>query len=607
MPQTAETEASVSVSVKSPLWKIVWRLLTPAQRRSTIFLFMLMVIGMLIESAGLGLVVPALAFMANDDPSSISPWLANALRSLGNPSREVLIMWGMGTVLAMAIIKAAFMVFLAWKQSAVMADVGAAFAQRLFSNYMMQPWTFHMQRNSAQLCRNVTTEVTYFVTSLNGWLNCLADGLVLVGISAVLLAVQPVGAVVIAIVLGASTYLFQALTRPAVARWGESRQHHEGQKFQHMLQGLHGIKDVKILGRENEFIRNFSGHTTAVARVGQRQALMIQLPRLWYELVAAMGLCLLAFTMLVLGTPSSVFVPTIGLFAVGAFRLLPSVNRLVVNAQNLRYMEPAVNVIAAELACATGRPPNDDLRRANFNSRLELRDICFRYPQISTNALQDVSLTIPRGKSVGFIGESGAGKSTLVDVILGLLEPTGGKILLDGNSIACDLRAWQNLIGYVPQSIYLSDDTLRRNIAFGKTDEEIDETKLVNAIRSAQLAPFVASLPAGLDTFVGERGVRLSGGQRQRIGIARALYHEPEVLVLDEATSALDTETESGVMACVNALQGEKTLIIVAHRMTTVAKCDLLYRLRDGRIVDSGPCDEVLRRAPVAPPEIVVS
>jgi ABC-type bacteriocin/lantibiotic exporter with double-glycine peptidase domain len=292
---------------------------------------------------------------------------------------------------------------------------------------------------------------------------------------------------------------------------------------------------------------------------------------------------------------------------VGAFRLLPSVNRLVVNAQNLRYMEPAVNVIAAELACATGRPPNDDLRRANFNSRLELRDICFRYPQISTNALQDVSLTIPRGKSVGFIGESGAGKSTLVDVILGLLEPTGGKILLDGNSIACDLRAWQNLIGYVPQSIYLSDDTLRRNIAFGKTDEEIDETKLVNAIRSAQLAPFVASLPAGLDTFVGERGVRLSGGQRQRIGIARALYHEPEVLVLDEATSALDTETESGVMACVNALQGEKTLIIVAHRMTTVAKCDLLYRLRDGRIVDSGPCDEVLRRAPVAPPEIVVS
>jgi ABC-type multidrug transport system fused ATPase/permease subunit len=599
---TAET-----TDPRTPTWKKAWRLLTQSQRRNTVFLFVLMVFGMFIESLGVGLVVPALAFMANDDPASISPWFAEVLRGAGNPSRELLIMWGLGAVLVIAIVKAAFMVFLGWKQSAVLADLGTTFAQRLFSNYMTQPWTFHLQRNSAQLLRNVTTEVTLFVTSLNGWLNCLADGLILVGISAVLLVVQPVGAVVIAIVLGASTYLFQTLTRPAVARWGAARQHHEGRKYQHLLQGLHGIKDVKILGRETDFIRMFSSHNATVAHVGQRQALVSQLPRLWYELVAAVGLCLLAFTMLLLRTPQSVFIPTIGLFAVGAFRLLPSVNRLVLNSQHIRFMEPAVNVIAAELDHGIDRPPNDGRRRASFTAHLELRDISYRYPQAATDALRGVSLTIPRGSSVGLIGESGAGKSTLVDLILGLLEPTAGTIALDGHDIAADLRAWQNLIGYVPQSIYLSDDTLRRNVAFGQADEEIDEAKLANAIQSAQLSKFVASLPAGLDTVVGERGVRLSGGQRQRIGIARALYHEPDVLVLDEATSALDTETESGVMACVNALHGAKTLIIVAHRLTTVAKCDLLYRLKDGTIVAAGTCDAVLQAAPAGSPETVAS
>jgi ABC-type multidrug transport system fused ATPase/permease subunit len=598
MHPAAKTTATETAT---PTWKKAWRLLSPHQRRRTVFLFVLMVIGMLIESLGVGMVVPALAFMANDDPGSISPWLAMMLHRLGNPSREQLIIAGLGALLAIAIGKAAFMVFLAWEQARVMADLGTSFAQRLFSKYMTQPWTFHLQRNSAQLCRNVTTEVNLFVTSLNGWLNCLADGLLLLGISLVLLAVQPVGAVVVALVLGSSTYLFQTITRPAVARWGAARQHHEGRKFQHLLQGLHGIKDVKILGREAAFIQMFDAHNAAVARVTQRQGLVNQLPRLWYELVAAAGLCLLAFTMLLLRTPTSVFIPTIGLFAVAAFRLLPSVNRLVLNMQNIRFMEPAVNVITAELSPGSDRPLTDDRRRAGFTSQLKLSDVCYRYPQGASDALRNVSLMIPRGSSIGLIGESGAGKSTLVDLILGLLEPTAGTITLDGTDIAFDLRAWQNLIGYVPQSIFLSDDTLRRNVAFGQADAEIDEARLARAIHTAQLATFVASLPAGLDTFVGERGVRLSGGQRQRIGIARALYHEPEVLVLDEATSALDTETENGVMECVNALHGAKTLIIVAHRLTTVAKCDLLYRLKDGEIVAAGSFDAVAHKVPEKP------
>jgi ABC-type multidrug transport system fused ATPase/permease subunit len=586
---------TTAVPAVTPAWQTAWRLLAPSQRRATLMLFVLMLLGMLIESLGLGMVLPALAFMANDDPGSLSPALAALLHKLGNPSRESLILSGLGAVLAIAAGKAAFMVFLAWEQSKVLADLGASFGQRLFSSYMSQPWTFHLQRNSAQLCRNVTTEVSLFVTALNGWLNCLADLLMLLGITAVLLAVQPVGAVVVASVLGLSTLLFQRLTKPAVSRWGAARQYHEGQKFQHLLQGLHGFKDVRILGREADFIRTFATHNATVARVSQRQSLVIQLPRLWYELVAAAGLCLLACTMLLLKTPTAVFIPTIGLFAMAAFRLLPSINRLVLNLQNIRFMAPAVNVIATELSQGTATALPNDRRRARFTTALELRGVTYRYPQAAVESVKNLSLTVPHGASVGLIGESGAGKSTLVDLILGLLEPTDGKILLDGVDIAADLRAWQNLIGYVPQSIYLSDDSLRRNVAFGQPDDEIDDAKVLTSLDAAQLSGFLSTLPDGLNTFVGERGIRLSGGQRQRIGIARALYHEPEVLILDEATSALDTDTESGVMACVNALQGSKTLIIVAHRLSTVAKCDLLYRINAGEIVAAGSPDVVLR------------
>lgn len=575
-------------------------MVSPQQRRGALALFGLMLVGMVLETVGLGMVVPTLAFMTNDDAAQISPRVAAALHALGNPSREQLIIGGLAALLLVAVGKAVFMVFLAWRQSQFMAGLRSSIAERLFSNYMSQPWTFHLQRNSAQLCRNVNTEVGLFSDALAAGLNCFADALVLVGISVVLLFIQPIGAVVVAMVLGVSTYAFQRATQPAIARWGKLRQQHEGRKVQHLLQGLHGIKDVKLLGREQEFMRMFSGDNVVVSRVLQRQAMVNQLPRLWYELVAVIGLCLLAFTMLMLKTPRSIFIPTIGLFAVAAFRMLPSINRLVLNTQNVRFAMPALSLVTSELEQPPATPPLSHRRRAPFARELVLDDVSFRYPHAVADAIHRISLAIPRGASVGFIGESGAGKSTLIDLILGLIQPTSGRITLDGVDVRSDLRGWQNLIGYVPQSIYLSEDTLRRNIAFGRPDNEIDEPALLRAIQAAQLASFVESLPAGPDTFVGERGIRLSGGQRQRIGIARALYHDPEVLVLDEATSALDTDTERGVMECVNSLHGVKTLVIVAHRLTTVAGCDVLYRLQAGAVAEQGSFTELTRR-PASP------
>jgi ABC-type multidrug transport system fused ATPase/permease subunit len=276
------------------------------------------------------------------------------------------------------------------------------------------------------------------------------------------------------------------------------------------------------------------------------------------------------------------------LFAAAAFRIMPSVNRVLGAVQSLRYGLPVIDVLHAELNLVTPKVAAPQSPAAPFCASLELSQITYTYPLAAEPALKDISLTIRVGESVGFIGESGAGKSTLVDILLGLLNSDMGNVRVDGQDIQSNLRNWQDQIGYVPQLIFLTDDTLRRNVAYGLPAEQIDEAAVWRSISSAQLEQFVNELPLGLDTLVGERGVRLSGGQRQRIGIARALYHNPAVLVLDEATSALDVTTERGVMDAVRSLRGGKTLIIVAHRLSTLEHCDHLFRLKRGRLVAEG-------------------
>jgi ATP-binding cassette, subfamily B, bacterial PglK len=295
----------------------------------------------------------------------------------------------------------------------------------------------------------------------------------------------------------------------------------------------------------------------------------------------------LVFTMLGQGRDAASLVPTLGLFAAAAFRLMPSVNRMLASIQGIRFGLPAIDSVHRELSMDAGTPHRDQAQPISFEREVVARAVSFTYPGKSTPALDGVSLFLRKGQSLGLIGPSGSGKSTLVDVMLGLLPAQSGEILVDGVDIRSNLRGWQNLIGYVPQTIYLTDDTLRRNIAFGVPSSQIDEAAVDRAIRLAQLEDFVLSLDLGLDTVVGERGVRLSGGQRQRIGIARALYHDPPVLVLDEATSALDTDTERGVMQAVTALHGSKTVLVVAHRLSTLEHCDEILELRGGMLVAS--------------------
>lgn len=564
-------------------------LLTPAERRAAVVLFGLMLIGMLFETIGVGLIVPVMTLILQNDLLASHPSIATHLQFLNGVSQRELIAWAILGLVGAYFIKNAFLALLIGKQTYFAYNVQEKLSQRLFTIYLRQPYTFHLQRNSAELVRNITGEVGILTGVLTSGLLMCTEILVSAGIATLLLLVEPVGAVLAVFVFGGAAWLFNRVTRDKISQWGLERQIHDGLRLQHLQQGLGGAKDVKLLGREGEFLSQFQTHNVKSTRVWRLQATLQSYPRLMFEMLAVGGLAILVWSMLARQRDLASIVPTLGLFAAAAFRLMPSVNRILTAVQNLRYTVPVIGSLYRETQL-----PVPDAKAATsagpvpFGKELRITGLDYRYPGAAQLALDGVSLAIRRGETVGFIGVSGSGKSTLVDVILGLLSPERGKVEVDGKDIQKDLRSWQDQIGYVPQSIYLTDDTLRRNVAFGVRDEEIDNVAVERAVRSAQLDTFVDSLPDGLDTMVGERGIRLSGGQRQRIGIARALYHDPSVLVLDEATSALDTDTETGVMQSVTALHGSKTIVIVAHRLTTVEKCDRLIRLEAGRVLEEG-------------------
>lgn len=573
----------------------IYNLLIPSEHRRAWILLALMMVGMLLETLGIGLIIPVITLMMQGDIVNSYPALIPVFNFLGQPSQTELITLVMLGLVGVYLVKNLFLAFLSWRQVHFTFDIQANLSRRLFTIYLRQPYTFHLQRNSAELIRNVTSEVGIFTGVVTSVLLLVTEIMVLIGIALLLLFVEPLGAVIVAVVLGGAAWVFHRITRERISSWGTERQFHDGLRIQHLQQGLGGAKDVKLLGRESDFLAQYHLHNKKSARVWKLQSTLQNFPRLIFELLAVTGLAILVLTMLGQGRDMASIIPTLGLFAAAAFRLMPSVNRVLSAVQSLRYSLPVVNTLYKEINLFTPESVSDKTgHHKTFNNNLRLAELKYQYPGAALLALDGISINIQKGEMVGLIGASGSGKSTLIDVILGLLTPSAGLVEVDGQDIQLALRQWQDQIGYVPQSIYLTDDTLRRNIAFGLPNEQINEIAIMQAVHAAQLDEFVSSLPDGIETMVGERGIRLSGGQRQRIGIARALYHEPDVLVLDEATSALDTATESGVMQAVMALHGKKTIIIVAHRLSTVEHCDRLYRLDQGRVVEEGVPAEII-------------
>jgi ABC-type multidrug transport system fused ATPase/permease subunit len=557
-------------------------------------LFALMLVGTLLETLSVGLLIPVLSVLTSTSSNIKFPF--GTLHT--DLDRSTIIWIVVIGVLIVYVLKNVFLAVSVWIQRGFLTRLTARFGSQILKSYILQPFSFHLKKNSSTLIRNTQDASVLVAGGIEPLLTLVSEGLIAAALFLVLIVVEPLGTIVVVATLVLATMLFHRISDSKLQRWGTLRQFEKGKIIQTIQQSLGAVKDIQVLNRENWFISEHNRHQEQDGRLLRKIITIQSLPRLWLEVMAIGGLTGLIGVMLSSGNEASEIVPVVGLFAATAFRVLPSINKIVGSKQQLKVSRAAIETIYSDLHLPTRNVSTAHAAQLSFEN-IEVVDLVFSYEGIDAPVLSDVNVRVQSGEAVGFVGQSGSGKSTLIDIMLGLLEAKSGSVKINSRDINDVKQSWQQQIGYIPQAIFLMDDSLRRNIAIGIADSDIDEVAVREALKSAQLEDFVASLPEGLDTVVGERGVRLSGGQRQRIGIARALYHRPSVLVLDEATSSLDTETEHGVMQAVRALQGDKTVLIVAHRLSTVEYCDRLYRLDVGRIVDEGKFEEVMNRTQI--------
>ena len=559
----------------------------------------LTMVAALFETCGAAAVF-LLVKIVNDPAESASlPFVSSFADWLGLKEAQSIILAFTVALATFYLLKNLFTMLHTYALGAVASHSTATFARRLFQAYLAQPYAFHFRRNSSDLIRNLTTSVQEaFRVFLGSVLTLVTEALVVAGIAVVLLVAAPMATLLLVGVFGTLAFLLVWFTQRTFAAWGEQEHGLQQQVVKTAQQTLGGIKELKISGREIFFYESFSAVQGQLARIHRLRTTLLGLPRVLVETAFIFGILSLVTFMAFTSTRQADLLPLLGLYAYAGFRVIPSLNRILMHAGIVQGSSAAVSQVYDDLQKlpALGLREADHLRPAPlpFTNQLVVDGLSFTYEGSTTPAVNDIHATIRHGESIGIVGPTGAGKSTLLDLFLGLLSATSGSITVDGRDIDDNIRAWQRKIGYVPQEIYLLDDTLRRNIALGLTDAEISEEHVQTALRLAQLDSFVSTLPRGLDTEVGERGIRLSGGQRQRLGIARSLYHGPELLIFDEATSALDNQTESEITRAIESLHGKKTLIIVAHRLTTIHNCDRLLFLKDGKLETSGSYDELL-------------
>lgn len=569
-------------------------------QKRLIILIILMFFGMLFEMIGLGILIPIFGIIFdNVELANKYPELVPFLNVLGSPTKTELIVIIFTFLVIFYIIKSVYLIYLGWRQSAFVSELSSELSKDLFQGYLKQPYIFHLQRNPSKLLSNIQIELVQFTLVAQSTIFLAIEFSVVVSIIFVLFISEPFGAIFVTIFLGGLATIFHKVSHNYILSWGKKRQLNSSDINKHLLQGLGGVKDLQVLGRTDFFTNKYNESVDKLSKITTSITTLSIVPRIYLELLAIIGLSGIVIIMIFQGKSLTLLVPILGIFVAAAFRLMPSINRIMASIQNIRYAEPVINLLYDEFSSVNNFEStiNKTNNKLKFNHSVEVRKLTFNYPNVSKKALYDISLVINKGESIGIIGPSGSGKSTLVDLLLGILSPLNGNIYVDDLDVQCDLRSWQNQIGYVSQSIYLTDDTLRNNIAFGIPQDQIDDNSVSRALEISQLLDFVNSLPEGLDTMVGDRGVRLSGGQRQRIGIARALYNDPQILIFDEATSALDNETESKFLDSINILHGSKTLIIVAHRLTSVVGCDRLYVVDHGKIVNSGVPSVIIKES----------
>ena len=574
-------------------------------RMALLVLLVLMLVGALLEALGLSL-LPAFVLASVKpgrflDHARIGP----ALEHLNVTTPRQLLMGGSLILFAVFTLKSAYQCVLYYALARFIWNRQVQLGHTLFSAYMGVPYEFILQHNTAELKRNVFGETTIVATqAVKSVLDIAMHGILALIVAAVLFVAQPMAALAGITVLVLAAGAFLSVTRFRVEGAGRARQKAVRAVIQAVEEGLGSFKDARVLGTDSFFSERYHTHAQALARAMKFKHVIGRISQPVLELIAVSAILGVAMILLFLGRDVASIAPVLALFAAALLRLRFSANHLAIAYNDLRHSIPAVSAVHEHLTQLGALPIGSAPRKKRgdgpvlpFADRIAIESVTYAYPNTVAEAVRDINITIPKGASVALVGRTGSGKSTLVDVLLGLLTPQSGHLKVDGVDIASDPAAWRRNLGYVPQVIRLIDDSIRSNVALGVPRDEIDEERLDRAVRTAQLKEMVDALPGGLDTVVGEQGVRISGGERQRIAIARALYRNPDVLVLDEATSDLDNTTERNLMrAIAESAEGDRTLIMIAHRLTTVESCDRLYFLEAGRLEDSGSYEELVNK-----------
>ena len=572
------------------LYQKIWTLLNPHEKKQAMLLLFLMILMAFLEVLSVGSVMPFLSVLGNPETIETNEYLNAAYTYLNFEDKDAFLMFlGLFTLFVL-LASAAVRSVTSYAKFRFSNLRRHSLGQKLLRKYLHQPYSFFLSRNSSDVSKVILSETDLAIgQALLPSLNLLTYAILSVALIGFLVAVDPVLALILTAIIGGFYVVMYATVRKYLTRIGQKRNKANFQRFKITSETLGGIKELKVLGREKIYLDNFTKPSYEFSHYQSINQTLGDVPEFLVEVIAFGALLAMAMYALASdGADVGSLLPVLGLYALGALKLKPAVNHIYRSIATMKFGASAIDNIINDLK---GSEQSVDIqnnqKRLTLKEKLTLKDIIFTYPNTSQPARQDINIEIKANTTVGIIGTTGAGKSTLVDIILGLLHHTSGEITIDNEELNQDnIRQWQNAIGYVPQSIFLADDTIASNIAFGIEKEAIDMTQVEQVAKMAQVHEFVSKLESGYDTIIGERGVRLSGGQRQRLGIARALYHNPELLVLDEATSALDNETEAEVIKAIDNMSGSKTIIMIAHRLSTVERCDKIIKLEDGEIID---------------------
>lgn len=579
------------------IYKKLMILLDKKQKRKMVLLIFMMLIGAILETLGVSMIIPAMNVVIEKNAVEKHSYLrviCDIFRISHEDTKSLMILVMTGLIVIFAV-KNIFLFFQQKVQLKFVYTNQFATSRRMMINFMQRPYEYYLNADTSVIQRSITSDVNNMYGLILSLLQLVSEGIVFTCLVIVCLVTDVWMSITVATLLIAALLIIKCILKPIMRKAGEENQDYYSGLYKWIDQSVMGIKEIKIAGKENYFINEYAKCGAGYVSAVQRYNLYNATPRLLIETVAIAGMILYVMMRLLKGAGVEDIMAQIGLLAVAAMRLIPCANRINNHLTSISYFEPFFMGVSDHLKEEI-RDKNINYDQASYQKKvevekleikekIELKDIVYKYPGTEVFIFDHADMEIPVGRSVGIVGTSGAGKTTIVDILLGLLQLQRGEILADGIEVREHYRSFLKNIGYIPQTIFMIDSTIRKNVAFGCRDEDIEDEKVWRALKEAQLDEFVRGLPEGLDTGIGERGIRLSGGQRQRIGIARALFEDPEVLVLDEATSALDNETEAAIMDSINRLHGKKTLIIIAHRLQTIEKCDMVYRVENGKVM----------------------